>query len=159
MRILCPIKLSIVNDPKEREKVVDISLRKEADHRLQKAYEERNQILESIGDAFFTLDNNWKITYWNKESERIVGQNRDELLGKVFWEAFPNLVGTLYEENYKTAVKTGKSIYFQDYFEFLNIWLDISAYPSENGLSVYYKDITKTKKHEEILPEIIVKLC
>lgn len=125
--------------------------RKNTQKELQNTLIERNNILESIGDAFFTLDNNWRITYWNKESERIVGQNRDELLGKVFWEVFPNLVGTLYEENYKTAVKTGKSIYFQDYFEFLNIWLDISIYPSENGLSVYYKDITKTKKHEEDL--------
>lgn len=118
---------------------------------LERTLKERNNILESIGDAFFTLDRNWIVTYWNKESERITGVKRQELIGKNFWEFFPQLEGGVYDINYHKSVKTNKSVYFQDYFEYLNVWLDVSAYPSKEGLSVYYKDITTTKKYEEEL--------
>jgi len=118
---------------------------------LEKTLKERNNILESIGDAFFTLDKNWIVTYWNKESEKITGVKRQELIGKNFWEFFPHLEGSVYDINYHKSVKTNKSVYFQDYFEYLNVWLDVSAYPSKEGLSIYYKDITTTKKYEEEL--------
>src|SRR5574343_49781 len=118
---------------------------------LENTLKERNNILESIGDAFFTLDKNWTVTYWNKESEKITDVKREELIGKNFWEFFPHLEGSIYEISYRKTVKTNKSVYFQDYFEYLDIWLDVSAYPSKEGLSVYYKDITATKKIEEKL--------
>lgn len=118
---------------------------------LEKTLKEKNNILESIGDAFFTLDKNWTVTYWNKESEKITGVKREELIGQNFWEFFPHLEGSIYEISYRKSVKTNKSVYFQDYFEYLDVWLDVSAYPSKEGLSVYYKDITPTKKYEEEL--------
>ncbi|HLO73732.1 MAG TPA: PAS domain S-box protein [Flavobacterium sp.] len=118
---------------------------------LESTLKERNNIIESIGDAFFTLDKNWIVTYWNKESEKITGVKREELIGKNFWEFFPHLKGGVYDINYKKSVKTNKNVYFQDFFEYLDVWLDVSAYPSKEGLSVYYKDITATKKYEEEL--------
>ena len=77
--------------------------------------------------------------------------SRDQIIGKNFWDVFPQLLGTIYEKNYKEAFEHQKSVNFQDYFEELKIWLDITIYPSKNGLSVYYKDITNTKKYEDAL--------
>ena len=88
------------------------------------------------------------INYWNKKSESIVNLSRDQIIGKNFWDVFPQLKGTIYEKNYKESVRTKKSITFQDFFEELNIWLDITTYPSKSGLSIYYKDITELKKNE-----------
>lgn len=116
---------------------------------LENSLNERNNILESIGDAFFTVDNNWIITYWNKESERVTGYNRNYVIGKNFWEACAKLIGKKYQEKRFQNMKKDKNIAFQDYFEDLNAWLDINIYPSDSGLSVYFKDITKTKKYEE----------
>jgi len=118
---------------------------------LKKSLEEKNDILESIDDAFISLDKNWRVNYWNKKSESIVNMKREEIIGKIFWEVFPQLLGTIYEKNYKEAFETQKAINFQDYFEELKIWLDITASPSKSGLSIYYKDITSTKKHEDAL--------
>lgn len=118
---------------------------------LENSLQERNNILESIGDAFFTVDNNWIITYWNKESERVTGYNRNHVIGENFWEACSKLIGKKYQEKYYQNMKKDKNFSFQDYFDNLNAWLDINIYPSESGLSVYFKDITKTKKFEEEL--------
>lgn len=125
--------------------------RKKANYELEKSLEEKNNILESIDDAFISLDQNWIVKYWNKKSESIVNLSRDQIIGKNFWEVFPQLLGTIYEKNYKEAFEYQKTINFQDYFEELKVWLDITIYPSKNGLSVYYKDITNTKKYEDAL--------
>lgn len=115
---------------------------------LEKSLKEKNNILESIDDAFISLDINWIVKYWNNKSESIVGLKREEILDKNFWEVFPNLLGTIYEDNYRKAMLTQKTINFQDFFERLNVWLDVTAYPSKSGLSIYYKDITTNKKNE-----------
>lgn len=115
---------------------------------LEKSLIEKNNILDSIDDAFIALDQNWIVNYWNKKSESIVNLSRDQIIGKNFWDVFPQLKGTIYEKNYKESVRTKKSITFQDFFEELNIWLDITTYPSKSGLSIYYKDITELKKNE-----------
>lgn len=115
---------------------------------LEKSLREKNNILDSIDDAFIALDQNWIVKYWNKKSEIIVNLNRDQIIGKNFWEVFPQLLGTIYEKNYKESFETQKSITFQDFFEELNIWLDVTTYPSKSGLSIYYKDITDLKKNE-----------
>lgn len=125
--------------------------RKKANYELEKSLEEKNNILESIDDAFISLDQNWIVKYWNKKSESIVNLSRDQIIGKNFWEVFPQLLGTIYEKNYKEAFEHQKTINFKDYFEELQIWLDVTAYPSKYGLSIYYKDITNTKKYEDAL--------
>lgn len=125
--------------------------RKKTSEALQKSLEEKNDILDSIDDAFISLDQNWVVKYWNKKSEEIVNLKREQIIGRNFWDVFPQLLGTIYEKNYKEALKNQKTINFQDYFEELNVWLDITLYPSKNGLSVYYKDISETKKYENAL--------
>ena len=115
---------------------------------LEKSLKEKNTILESVDDAFISLDTNWIVNYWNKKAEDVIGIPREKIIGKFFWEAFPNLTGSIYEKNIKEAFENQKSINFQNFFEELKIWLDVSAYPSKNGLSIYFKDITQTKKYE-----------
>lgn len=122
--------------------------RRKTNIELEKSLREKNNILDSIDDAFISLDQNWIVKYWNKKSESIVNLKRDQIIGKNFWEVFPQLLGTIYEKNYKESLKTQKSITFQDFFEELNIWLDVTTYPSKSGLSIYYKDITDLKKNE-----------
>ncbi len=53
----------------------------------------RRVVLESITDAFFALDSEWRFTYMNAEAERINGVSRGELLGKSHWDVFPASVG------------------------------------------------------------------
>src|SRR5690606_4210102 len=112
----------------------------------QKAYKEKNQILESIGDAFFAVDNEWDITYWNKEAERVLGRKRDAVLGKNLWQQYDDAVELDFYKEYHKAMDTGKTVFFEEFYPALNKWFEVTAYPSGKGLSVYFKDITLRKE-------------
>lgn len=123
----------------------DITARKEADERLQKAFEERNNILESIGDAFFALDRNWIVTYWNHQAEAILGKARHEVMGQNLWVPYKDAVDTDFYRMYHKAMETGETVTFEEFYPTLEKWFEVSAYPSEKGLSVYFKDVTLRK--------------
>lgn len=113
---------------------------------LQQAFEEKNAILESIGEAFFALDRDWKIRYWNQRAEQLMGVNRSRLLGEVLFEVFPEAKKFKFQRQYVNALKTQSPVHFEEYFDPLHRWLEVNAYPSEDGLSVFVKDITDEKK-------------
>ena len=124
----------------------NIDERRKAEEQLQKAYKEKNQILESIGDAFFAVDNEWDITYWNKEAERVLGRKRDAVLGKNLWQQYDDAVELDFYKEYHKAMDTGKTVFFEEFYPALNKWFEVTAYPSGKGLSVYFKDITLRKE-------------
>lgn len=127
----------------------DIDDRKRAELAFRNSLEERNVILESIGDAFFAMDRNYVVSYWNKEAEKLIGVKREQVLGKRLWEVFTDAAETASYRNYREAFETNTTVYFEDYY--VGKWLEISAYPSENGLSVYFKDISDRKIAEQNL--------
>ncbi|TSD67068.1 PAS domain S-box protein [Inquilinus sp. KBS0705] len=113
--------------------------------------QERNTILESIGDAFFAVDNNWMVTYWNKVAESVLIKTKNEVLNKNLWDVFPTTINSKSYIEYHNAIKTKKATHFEDYYDQLNKWYEISAYPAATGLSVYFKDITDRKLSEIML--------
>jgi PAS domain S-box-containing protein len=131
----------------------DITKRNQVDKALQAAYTEKNTILESIADAFFAVDKSWIVTYWNKEAERILCMPRNEILGKHLWEKFSDAHETASYKNYHQALNSGQHVEFEDYYKTLHKWFEVSAYPSEAGLSVYFKDITERKIAGQMLIE------
>ena len=124
----------------------DISIRKEADIRLQKAYAERTTILESIGDAFFAVDNNWMVTYWNKMAEEVLFRKKADIVGKHLWTEYADAIDSDFYRLYHLAKATGETVSFEEYYATLGKWFEVTAYPSEAGLSVYFKDITLRKE-------------
>lgn len=129
----------------------DIHERKTAEIELEKAYEERNNILESIGDAFLAADNNWVVSYWNRQAEIVLGKRKDEVLGKVLWDQYEDAKSLKFYSEYHRAMETGKVVNFEEYYPGTSSWYEVSAYPSKKGLSVYFKDVTLRKKaHEQI---------
>ncbi len=106
---------------------------------------ERNTILESIDDAFFAVDKDWTVTYWNKSAERVLSKKKAEVMNNNLWEVFSTEVGDMSYRQYHIAVDTNKAVHFEDNYAALNKWYEISAYPTGNGLSVYFKDITARK--------------
>lgn len=105
-----------------------------------------NNTLESITDGFFILDADWTFTFLNTQAERLLNRARAELLGKNVWSEFPLVTGTIFEQQYRKAVNEGVSVHFQDYYpEPLNSWYEVSAYPSEGGLAIYFRDVTAAR--------------
>lgn len=123
--------------------------------RQQKASAERSRnqivnILESITDAFFALDNEWRFTYLNQQAETYLQRTRAELLGKNIWDNFPEAVNSAFYQQYHKAISEQVSVKFEEFYPPLNTWFAVHAYPSANGLSVYFQDITERKGLEVI---------
>lgn len=125
----------------------NITHRKVAEIELLKIYEERNTILESIGDGFFAVDKNWTVNYWNKEAEKLLGKSKNQTLGNHLWKVFANMTGSPSYSKYQEAIDTNHVVRFEDYYPAMHKWYEISAYPSIDGLSVFFRDITDRIKH------------
>lgn len=99
-------------------------------------------ILESITDAFLSVDAQGKLTYMNKEAERVLGLRRENCLGKVIWEVFPYQLDAIYRDNGEQAIATGTTRHFEVFSTRLGRWLDVKMFPSAERLSIYFSDIT-----------------
>jgi PAS domain S-box-containing protein len=126
----------------------DVTAEKRYETHLKDLFNEKNTILESIYDAFFSIDNQGKIIYWNKNAELILGQSANDMLGKNLWETFGYAKSSPFLINYKKAIDEKQTVRFTEFSIFKNRWFDVSAYPSNNGLSVYFRDITDKKNAE-----------
>ncbi|MEJ7849199.1 MAG: PAS domain S-box protein [Pyrinomonadaceae bacterium] len=116
------------------------------------ASEERStNIVSSIADGLITLDHEWRVTYINSRGDEILRPLRltdSSARGKNFWEEFPATIGTIIEENYRRAVREQVMVQFETFYTPLECWFDIRAYPSRDGLSLYFLDITARKQAE-----------
>ena len=108
-------------------------------------------ILERISDAFFALDREWRYTYLNGRAEQILGRNREDLEGKNIWEEFPELAGSVFEQEYRRAAAEDRPIEFSAFDPVRKLWADVRVYPSGHGLSVYFQDASARKALEEQL--------
>lgn len=112
-----------------------------------KAYQKRiANILESFTDAFFEVDSHWTVTYWNKEAERMLEMPRKDIIGKNLWEVYQDAIPLKFYKEYHRAVAENTAVRFQEYFEPHQLWVEVAAFPSGEGLSVYFKDITAHKQ-------------
>ncbi|HYH02124.1 MAG TPA: PAS domain-containing protein, partial [Bacillota bacterium] len=126
----------------------DLSERKKYETELSGFQLRINTILESINDAFFTLDRQWRFTSLNKMAESLWQKERGQLIGKEIWNEFPQLVRTVIEREFHRAVKEKRGEHFEAFVPGINIWLEIDAHPDENGLNVYCRDISLRKRLE-----------
>lgn len=132
----------------------DITASKLAEQSLQASYYERNTILESIYDAFFAIDKSGTVIYWNNKAERFLGKTKEEIIGQNLWEVFKEAEESIFFKNYRKAIAENETKHFEAYSGVLGGWFEVSAYPSANGLSVYFKDITERKNTEMKLMEL-----
>jgi PAS domain S-box-containing protein len=108
------------------------------------------RILEAMKSAFFSLDREWRFVYVNGEAERVLHRTRDELLGGSIWDLFPAAVGSEFEEHYRGAATSGQERVFEAYYPApLEAWYEVRAWPSPDGLSVYFLDVSERRAAQE----------
>lgn len=110
-------------------------------------------VLESITDAFFALDDQWRFTYLNSQAEVLLERSRADLLGRNVWEEFPDARDSPFQRQYEKAVRENTTVQFEAFYEPLDTWFSVRAYPHADGLSVYFVDVTERRNMEETLRE------
>src|SRR4051812_4844567 len=95
-------------------------------------------IFQNLLDAVYTLDRKWRFTYLNPLGEKLVHRTAGELMGKVVWEEFPEARDTPIFTNYQMALQQQIPVSFEEYYPPLLTWFDITAYPSQDGLTVFF---------------------
>ncbi|RJX47868.1 histidine kinase dimerization/phospho-acceptor domain-containing protein [Halonotius pteroides] len=100
-------------------------------------------IYERITDGFFAVDRDWEYTYVNSEGAALTDRPRAELIGTRVWDAFPELVDTPFEDALRRAMDSGETTEVEAHYQPHGIWYDVRAYPDDNGISIYFRDITQ----------------
>jgi PAS domain S-box-containing protein len=108
------------------------------------------EVLQTIDDAFFGLDDSWRFTYVNKAGEDLLRIKHDELIGRTIWEVLNRSVD-LISHHLHRAMAEREPVRFEAASSDGNRWCEIRAYPWGGGLAVYYRDITESKHAEEAL--------
>jgi PAS domain S-box-containing protein len=131
--------------------IQDVSERKADARRLEELNERLVTTLESITEGFFTVDHEWRLTYANHETERVSRRPRHELLGRTLTEVFPWFEGSRFQQEYERALASGRTAQFECVAQSLGVWVEVYAYPSAQGLAVYFQDCTERKNAQDAL--------
>ena len=120
---------------------------------LREFYQRNSEILESITDAFYAVDGDWRLTYVNSKAEEWWHRRREDLLGTVLWDLYPDYKTLQLYDELNRAMRERIPLHFEMQSpHYPHIWFGVNVYPdSPDGLSVYFLDITKRKKAEEAL--------
>jgi diguanylate cyclase (GGDEF)-like protein/PAS domain S-box-containing protein len=129
----------------------DVTERHAARQALDKSQQQLQVMLESIGDAFFAVDHDWNITFANRKAGNFVNVDAALVIGKNLLEVAPDLHDSPSLVYYRRAMESGEACSFETFWEPSGTWVEVRAYPSEDGLSVYFHDITFKHQAEEAL--------
>ncbi|HEX8551470.1 MAG TPA: PAS domain S-box protein [Abditibacteriaceae bacterium] len=126
----------------------DVTLQVEKELALKNAHTELHTVLDSVTDGFLILDPQWRVLLMNGRAESITGKTREEVLGRVLWDVFPDVVGTPFHRAHLRAFEEQVAVEVVDFYEPLQRWLEVTIYPSEHGVTAYTRDITDRKTVE-----------
>lgn len=104
-----------------------------------------------MSDGFFTLDRDFNFTFVNDEFCRVLNKRRDALIGNNIRQCFPAAANSAFRIEYEAALATQTTRTFTQHYSELNLWLRVKAYPSIDGLAIYFQDVTQERAREQHL--------
>src|SRR3954470_10861005 len=140
---LLNIRLSVA----ERQ-IRDLRERNEARAALQESASKMASVLENTTDGFFSVDPHWHFTYLNAEAEVLMARKREELIGASLWEKFPQAIGSAFDNNFRRVMDDHEVLEFEASSPDGKRWFEVHAYPSEGGMSVFFRDVTERKRSD-----------
>jgi diguanylate cyclase (GGDEF)-like protein/PAS domain S-box-containing protein len=135
----------------------DITREKEMLHRVEHAHAHVRTVLESIEDGFFSVNRQWEITYANTLAEVFVGVAPGSWAGKVLWDVAEGLAATVVGQTYRRVMERRENTSFEAFYEPGDVWLSLRVYAHDDGLSVFFHDISDRKHAEERLEQLATR--
>ena len=108
-------------------------------------------LLERVSDGFVALDKGFNYTYVNSFGGVLLGRKAEDLIGKNYWTEYPEARNTVFAQAYIRAFETQQPIFLEEYYEQWGRWFANRIYPSEEGITIFFNDITERKRAEEAL--------
>lgn len=140
---------------------LDVTQLRAIENKLRDNVKEMSAILESIAEGFYAVDADWKLTYINKEFERILDIKRADIVDHDLWDVFPGFEDKEFYKAQQRAMTSQQAASFEEYYPEFEKWLYVNVQPAKAGLTVYLRDITDEKKkllkieaQNEVLKEI-----
>ena len=130
----------------------DITARKQTEIQLQATAEQITTIWESMTDAYVTLDRDWRVMYANQAATQLIcfltQIAPEQVVGQSHWELFPSLAGGFVQQEYQRAINERVAVHLEVWYQETGNWFEAHAYPSTDGLGVYFRDISLRKSIE-----------
>ncbi|RLL51714.1 PAS domain S-box protein [Mariprofundus sp. EBB-1] len=128
--------------------IVDITKRRQAEDQMRELNARLINVFETMSDGFVSFDAEMNYTYVNANGGEILGRNPEDLIGKNYWQEYPEAKGTPFANAYESSLATQNPVIFEDHYEPFDRWFENRIYPFESGLSVFFTDITERKQSE-----------
>jgi diguanylate cyclase (GGDEF)-like protein/PAS domain S-box-containing protein len=144
---LCPVDFGEGKARRFLSILRDVTETKNAREKAEELAARLSTVLESTTDCVVVLDQNWCVTYINQHATRMLAGRL--AVGVGFWEAFPDEVGGVFNQHYQQALDKQAPVAFEAYLVAQESWLAVHAFPSSNGLSVFFRDVTESRRVAE----------
>jgi PAS domain S-box-containing protein len=121
-----------------------------------------DSILDRISDGFFVLDTRWCFTHMNRRAAELAPRKPEVLMGNSIWRMFPETAGTIVSNEFRRAVENNIDVSFNYYSSCLGRCFEVNAYPSDEGLAVFFHDVTdqyRALKARQALEQAVVLQC
>lgn len=120
----------------------------EARRSAEQAAEKLASVLESTMDCVVVLDHDWRLTYMNSNARRLLGLD-NEAIGQSLWSLYPEEQNGIFAAQYKKALASRQPVTFEEYLARLEIWIEVHASPTDEGLSIFFRDTSERRRAEQ----------
>lgn len=127
-----------------------------AERRLRESEARAKGVLDGMGEGFALLDREFRVIDFNVEAERLESRPREELIGRSHWELYPGTEDGELGRLYKKAMSERVPVALEHRYVWPDgraIWVEARAYPVEDGLAVFFRDVTEQKQTEAVARE------
>jgi PAS domain S-box-containing protein len=131
---------------------VDITESRRREEALRTADRLREAILDSISDGFMAFDRSWRCTFANRMAGEIVRRAPEDLIGRNLWDAFPEAIAQ-FSERFNAAMEAQVPLRLEEHFAPWGRWFEVRVYPFQDGVALYFTDVTDRKQTEEMLAQ------
>ena len=142
------MSVSLISNKRLIVSSIDITERKKIEAKLRNERDLGIDILENMSDAFVSLDRNWCYTYMNEKAGKIAARDPKEMIGVNIWSEHPEAIGLPFQLNYERAMYEKVFIRMEEYYPPSGTWFENRINPTEDGIAIFYNDITERKNIE-----------
>jgi PAS domain S-box-containing protein len=128
----------------------DTTRRKTAEDDLLRLSDRVTHILESTTEAYVGLNDDWVVTYYNRQAENLFQVMRDEVVGTPLKHCLPE-VARAFLPRFQHSLNNELPLSFESFYAPSERWIEVQTYPHADGLSIFFRDITERHRTDNLL--------